>query len=386
LASSQTPVRRLIDAEQVLGSHEVRTFHSVSVAAVLLTTLVATSGSHALGLQAQSPRHASRTRRVAPDPRPGAVSRGYGWPLRPFNRQHVIRGAFGDPRFGSLQRNFHFGIDIPARGGTPVYAVASGTVFLAPDRVSVLADGRAGHATGFSYWHVLPAVAEYRFVAKHALIGWVKTAWGHLHFAELQGGAWVNPLRVGALTPFRNRQRPHINSIEVVAHSAGRAPVGLLRGRVDVTVDVFAAPPSPPPGQWQSARIVPALLRWRLVAPASRPPRWTTAVDFRLHIPSTGCTRTSTRLGHFRTARTVRDATSSIWRATGTPGACRRAATRFKWKLRRLAARQRSRRSHSTLRATALAHRARQSRLLRAASSRSSMAGVVCLPVLSDGS
>ena len=286
MASSQTPVRRLIDAEQVLGSHEVRTFHSVSVAAVLLTTLVATSGSHALGLQAQSPRHASRTRRVAPDPRPGAMSRGYGWPLRPFNRQHVIRGAFGDPRFGSLQRNFHFGIDIPARGGTPVYAVASGTVFLAPDRVSVLADGRAGHATGFSYWHVLPAVAEYRFVAKHALIGWVKTAWGHLHFAELQGGAWVNPLRVGALTPFRNRQRPHINSIEVVAHSAGRAPVGLLRGRVDVTVDVFAAPPSPPPGQWQSARIVPALLRWRLVAPASRPPKWTTAVDFRLHIPS----------------------------------------------------------------------------------------------------
>ena len=43
------------------------------------------------------------------------MSRGYGWPLRPFNRQHAIRGAFGDPRFGARQRNFHFGIDIPAR-------------------------------------------------------------------------------------------------------------------------------------------------------------------------------------------------------------------------------------------------------------------------------
>ena len=213
------------------------------------------------------------------------MSRGYGWPLRPFNQQHAIRGAFGDPRFGARQRNFHFGIDIPARGGTPVYAVSSGTVFLAPDRVSVLADGRAGHATGFSYWHILPAVAQYRFVAKHSLIGWVNKAWGHLHFAELQGGAWVNPLRVGALTPFRNRQRPHINSIKVVAHSAGSGPAGLPQGRIDVTVDAFADPPSPPPGQWQSARIVPTVLRWRLVAQASPAPKWTTAVDFRLHIP-----------------------------------------------------------------------------------------------------
>ena len=66
------------------------------------------------------------------------MSRGYGWPLRPFNQQHAIRGAFGDPRFGAQQRNFHFGIDIPARGGTPVYAV-----FLAPS---------SWHLTESAFW------------------------------------------------------------------------------------------------------------------------------------------------------------------------------------------------------------------------------------------
>ena len=51
----------------------------------------------------------------------------YSWPLKPFNRAHPIRGAFGDPRYhldteGSLSA-FHFGVDIAAADGTRVYAV-----------------------------------------------------------------------------------------------------------------------------------------------------------------------------------------------------------------------------------------------------------------------
>src|SRR6476661_7698054 len=57
----------------------------------------------------------------------------YGWPLRPFRKQHLIRSGFGEPRFGAEQRNFHFGIDLPAAGETPVYAVAGGTAFIEPD-------------------------------------------------------------------------------------------------------------------------------------------------------------------------------------------------------------------------------------------------------------
>ena len=46
---------------------------------------------------------------------PGAA-RGYGWPLRPFDRPHPVRGYFDDPRveYGSGEHSlaFHFGIDI----------------------------------------------------------------------------------------------------------------------------------------------------------------------------------------------------------------------------------------------------------------------------------
>src|SRR5881275_2234 len=59
-------------------------------------------------------------------PAPYAAS-AYGWPVKPFHKPHPIRGTFGDPRFhldaeGQLSA-FHFGVDIPVRDGTPVYAV-----------------------------------------------------------------------------------------------------------------------------------------------------------------------------------------------------------------------------------------------------------------------
>lgn len=205
------------------------------------------------------------------------AARGYGWPLRPFYRVHAIRGAFGDPRFGARQRNFHFGIDIPAPGGTPVYAVAAGTTVLAPDRVAVLRPAVARHTTGFAYWHILPAVGEYHWVRKHALIGWVSPAWGHLHFAELEHGSWVNPLRPGALTPFYDTATPRINGISVMQGRAART--------IDITVDTFVPPAVPPLPPWNGARLAPTLIRWRLLDGVTPESRWTTAVDFRRALP-----------------------------------------------------------------------------------------------------
>ena len=61
-----------------------------------------------------------------------AGSGSYPWPVKPFDRQHPVRGNFGDPRTlfntppttdgaltggGSFQ--FHFGVDISAPDGTP---------------------------------------------------------------------------------------------------------------------------------------------------------------------------------------------------------------------------------------------------------------------------
>src|SRR5207237_1482099 len=62
----------------------------------------------------------------------------YPWPIKPFNKQHPIRGFFGDPRtvfengvlaggFDGLGFfSFHQGIDISAPDGTPIYPVVSG--------------------------------------------------------------------------------------------------------------------------------------------------------------------------------------------------------------------------------------------------------------------
>jgi hypothetical protein len=216
------------------------------------------------------------------------ATRPYSWPLRPFNRRHPVRGGFGDPRFGWVQRNFHFGIDISAPGGTPVYAVAAGTVFLAPDRVDVLTVGNAKHATGFSYWHIRPAVDEHRFVPEHALIGWVIPAWGHLHFAELQDGSWVNPLRPGALTPYRDGAPPRINAIAIVPLTAPASAGEPVQGPIDITVDASVPTPLAAPAPWHDSPLAPTVIRWRLLADSVPVSPWTTAVDFRWSIPPNG--------------------------------------------------------------------------------------------------
>src|SRR6476661_10129001 len=63
----------------------------------------------------------------------------YPWPVKPFDKQHPIRGFFGDPRTVYLNGvlsggfegpgffSFHQGIDISAPDGTPIYPVATGT-------------------------------------------------------------------------------------------------------------------------------------------------------------------------------------------------------------------------------------------------------------------
>src|SRR5918998_5601169 len=60
-----------------------------------------------------------------------STAAAYGWPLKPFDKQHPVRGFFGDPRIEEGPHggeSFHFGIDICAADGTPVYATISGRV------------------------------------------------------------------------------------------------------------------------------------------------------------------------------------------------------------------------------------------------------------------
>ena len=102
----------------------------------------------------------------------------YGWPLKPFDRAHPVRGVFNDPRIAGSSRSFHFGIDISAPNGTPVYAVRAGEVHLEGGRSLAVVAGD----TAFGYWHIVPAVAHRQRVEQHQLLGHVEAPWLHLAF------------------------------------------------------------------------------------------------------------------------------------------------------------------------------------------------------------
>jgi hypothetical protein len=212
----------------------------------------------------------------------------YPWPVKPFDRQHPVRGFFGDPRIAGGGRTFHFGVDVAAPGGTPVYAVAAGKVsYGSPGEVAanggivvVEGDGR-----NFGYWHVAPAVQPGARVRLHGLLGHVATQpedWGHVHFAESTRGPnginYWNPLRSGALSPFFDYGPPVIDAIVT------SLPPTKLHGLVDLSVRAHDNTPvevtQPNPPGWHGMPVTPARIRWRLVRAGQAVVPWKVAVDF----------------------------------------------------------------------------------------------------------
>ena len=99
----------------------------------------------------------------------------YSWPVKPFGRMHPVRGYFNDPRISGSSHAFHFGIDISAKDGAPVYAVEAGTVHFEGGRsLSVVSDETP---RTFGYWHVIPSV-KHRQRVKRQLGGCHQAARG----------------------------------------------------------------------------------------------------------------------------------------------------------------------------------------------------------------
>lgn len=200
---------------------------------------------------------------------------GYPWPLAPFDRPHPVRGYFNDPRISGASRAFHFGVDIAAANGAPVYAVAGGTVHLEDARaLSVAAAG-----VEFGYWHVVPAVVHLQRVRRHQLLGHVQAPWLHVHFAERRGGMYRNPLRRAGLTPWKDASRPRVTAIRFMRNGRELRPE-LVRGAVDVVADAHGMPPLPVPAPWNGLPVTPARLRWRVLRDGRVIRRWHTPVDF----------------------------------------------------------------------------------------------------------
>jgi hypothetical protein len=192
----------------------------------------------------------------------------YGWPVKPFDRQHPVRANLNDPRIGHEGgTSFHFGIDVSVPDGTPVYAVTRGKAYVRPGNVSV-ADGGT-HS--FGYWHVRAAVKNHQPVHRHELLGWVIDGWEHVHFAERANGIYLNPLRPGGLGPYVDVSSPEIGEIALVQRRGGG--IQLLANAYDM--------PSPRVhGAWTNEPVSPALLEWRLTRNGSAG-GWHTAADFR---------------------------------------------------------------------------------------------------------
>jgi hypothetical protein len=195
---------------------------------------------------------------------PGAAA--YSWPLKPFNKQHAVRGTFGDPRYhldaeGALSA-FHFGVDIAAPDGTPVYAVEAGVVVRR--HATSVTIGRASKRR-FGYWHIRPVVRSGRYVRRHQLLGYVLKGWGHVHFAESVSGAYRNPLRKGALAPFSDHTVPTVAAVQVLNADGSVADNGHIAGAIDITADIYDLPPMPLQPPWDVARLAPAAIWWNLL-------------------------------------------------------------------------------------------------------------------------
>jgi murein DD-endopeptidase MepM/ murein hydrolase activator NlpD len=193
------------------------------------------------------------------------VAYAYSWPLKPFRKPHPIRGTFGDPRFhlaaeGQLSA-FHFGVDIVARDGSPVYSVAPGVV-VRRHYDSVTIGKASGHR--FGYWHIRPVVKSGSHIRRHQLVGYVLEGWGHVHFAESVHGSYRNPLRKGALTPFTDHTVPNVVAVQLLTPGGSPANSQRITGAIDITANVYDTPPLAPPPPWDVARLAPASVWWDL--------------------------------------------------------------------------------------------------------------------------
>lgn len=219
-------------------------------------------------LPAASLTPATPPRRV----RPGAYT--YRWPVKPFGQQHPVRGFFGDPRIANHghTRQFHFGVDVSAPNGTPVYATLTGTAYIhSLHSTTVSITGEDG--LEFSYWHVVPKVRSGQWVvAYETVIGHIEEPYGHVHFSEKRDGRYLNPLRSGAMGPFADHTTPEVRSV-------------VLRAGV-LVAEAYDRTPLAVPRPWHDLPVMPALVRWRVLDERGRVVQgWRTAADFRLTIP-----------------------------------------------------------------------------------------------------
>lgn len=154
------------------------------------------TGTHELFRFEDKPEKSVLTGLYTTDGKSG-VTNGVGYPLASI---HVV-SPFGrriDPFWGRWA--FHEGVDYRARYGTPVYAVANGTVVAAGYNGGWGNQIKIRHASGLvtQYAHLSSmSVRNGQTVVRGQVIGRVgstgRSTGAHLHFGLISGGNYINP-------------------------------------------------------------------------------------------------------------------------------------------------------------------------------------------------
>jgi hypothetical protein len=157
-----------------------------------------------------------------------------GWPVRPHDRPHPIRGSFLDPRADAkLGGVYHDGLDVAIRDDRPERNAPRGRTH----RVYAIEGGRVAAATKhgvrglvdigpFRYEHIDALVEQGDVVEPGQPIGWSWLGTWHVHLGERIVTAdgrrhWINPLRPGGkIHPYVDRANPEIHEIRYYTPAA----------------------------------------------------------------------------------------------------------------------------------------------------------------------
>ena len=212
----------------------------------------------------------------------------YPWPLKPFHRQHPVRGNFGDPRTvlsaGKAGLfSFHSGVDISAWPGNPVYPVVSGTVVrVTSDLVAV----STVDARRFQYIHLAPRVhVGEQAIASKTILGTIRARWDHVHLAEIRESCSMNPLMKGHLTPYVDTTKPTVSAIVFQTPMGKTISPHALTGKIRILANSYDTPTLPSPYPWGSLPVSPARITWSLATLSGRYLVRNTAADFRYSEP-----------------------------------------------------------------------------------------------------
>ncbi|MBX2890543.1 MAG: hypothetical protein KF734_06420 [Saprospiraceae bacterium] len=96
------------------------------------------------------------------------------YPLLPQDQQHYINGTVGEERQG--RQRYHYGLDMAAPDGTPVYSIEAGTIRKLGASVAI------GH---YGYVHVVNCpYANGEMVQANVLIGYIQGGQRHIHLQQ----------------------------------------------------------------------------------------------------------------------------------------------------------------------------------------------------------